>query len=116
MLGPEFLGGTDLSVGQWQRLALARAFFRDAPFIVLDEPTASLDARAEHELFERLRTLLSGRTVLLISHRFSSVRSADRIYVLHAWPHRRDRVRHDELMRADGALRGAVHAAGRRLP
>jgi ATP-binding cassette subfamily B protein len=101
MLGPEFLGGTDLSVGQWQRLALARAFFRDAPFIVLDEPTASLDARAEHDLFERIRTLLAGRTVLLISHRFSSVRTADRIYVLNA-----GRVveagTHAELMRAGG--------------
>ena len=82
MLGPEFIGGTDLSVGQWQRVALARAFFRDAPFIVLDEPTSALDPRAEHELFDRVRDLLRGRTVLLISHRFSSVRSADRIYVL----------------------------------
>lgn len=81
-LGPEFEGGIDLSVGQWQRLALARAFFRDAPFVILDEPTAALDPRAEHELFRRIRQLLTGRTVLLISHRFSSVRSADRIYVL----------------------------------
>ena len=63
-------------------LALARAFFRDASFIILDEPTAALDARAEYELFENIRTLGAGRTVLLISHRFSSVRSADRIYVL----------------------------------
>jgi ATP-binding cassette subfamily B protein len=83
LLGPEFLGGVDLSVGQWQRIALARAFFRDAPLIILDEPTASLDAKAEHELFARIRTLLAGRTVLLISHRFSSVRAADRVYVLH---------------------------------
>jgi ATP-binding cassette subfamily B protein len=82
MLGPEFLAGTDLSIGQWQRMALARAFFRDAPFVILDEPTAALDPRAEHELFKRIRVLLAERTVLLISHRFSSVRSADRIYVL----------------------------------
>jgi ATP-binding cassette subfamily B protein len=82
VLGPEFQGGKELSVGQWQRVALARAFFRDAPFIILDEPTAALDARAEHELFESIRTLCRGRSVLLISHRFSSVRSADRIYVL----------------------------------
>ena len=75
MLGPEFEGGKELSVGQWQRVALARAFFRDAPFIILDEPTAALDARAEHELFESIRTLCRGRSVLLISHRFSSVRS-----------------------------------------
>ncbi|MBA3430470.1 MAG: ATP-binding cassette domain-containing protein, partial [Actinobacteria bacterium] len=54
-LGPEFEGGTDLSVGQWQKMALARAFFRDAPFVILDEPTAALDARAEHDLFERIR-------------------------------------------------------------
>jgi len=71
-----------LSIGQWQRMALARAFFRDAPFVILDEPTAALDPRAEHDLFERIRALLEDRTVLLISHRFSSVRSADRIYVL----------------------------------
>lgn len=83
LLGPEFLGGVDLSIGQWQRMALARAFFRDAPLVILDEPTASLDARAEHELFVRIRNLLAGRTVLLISHRFSSVRNADRVYVLH---------------------------------
>jgi len=83
-LGPEFEGGKELSVGQWQRVALARAFFRDAPFIILDEPTAALDARAEHDLFESVRTLCRGRSVLLISHRFSSVRSADRIYVLEA--------------------------------
>jgi ATP-binding cassette subfamily B protein len=101
MLGPEFRGGTDLSVGQWQRMALARAFFREAPFIVLDEPTAALDPRAEQELFDRIRTLLAGRTVLLISHRFSSVRSADRIYVLDA-----GRIvesgDHDELMALGG--------------
>jgi ATP-binding cassette, subfamily B, bacterial len=76
------VGGTDLSIGQWQRVALARAFFRDAPFIILDEPTAALDPKAEHELFQRIRSLLADRTVLLVSHRFSSVRSADRIYVL----------------------------------
>jgi ATP-binding cassette subfamily B protein len=83
LLGPEFMGGVDLSTGQWQRMALARAFFRDAPLVILDEPTAALDARAEHELFVRIRNLLAGRTVLLISHRFSSVRNADRVYVLH---------------------------------
>jgi ATP-binding cassette subfamily B protein len=83
MLGREFTGGYDLSIGEWQRVALARAFFRDAPFVILDEPTAALDARAESQLFDSMRRLLEDRSVVLISHRFSSVRSADRIYVMH---------------------------------
>jgi ATP-binding cassette subfamily B protein len=82
ILSPEFAGGRDLSVGQWQRVALARAFIRDAPLIILDEPTAALDPRAEHDLFASIRTLCAGRTVLLVSHRYSTVRTADRIYVL----------------------------------
>jgi ATP-binding cassette subfamily B protein len=101
LLGPEFEGGHNLSVGQWQRMALARAFLRDAPLIILDEPTAALDARAELELFDSIRTLFAGRTVLLISHRFSSVRSADRIYVLHKGQ-LVEQGNHDELMRTNG--------------
>ena len=80
MLGRQFEGGNELSIGQWQRVALARAFFRGAPFLILDEPSAALEPRAEHELFERMRCLAAGCKVLLISHRFSSVRSADRIW------------------------------------
>jgi ATP-binding cassette subfamily B protein len=82
-LGLQFFGGHELSVGQWQRLALARAFYRGGDFLILDEPTASLDPRAERDLFAQIRMLAEGRSVLLISHRFSSVRTADRIYVLH---------------------------------
>lgn len=82
LLGPAFIDGTDLSTGQWQRVALARTFFRDAPLVILDEPTAALDAKAEHELFARIGELFADRSVLLISHRFSTVRSAGRIYVL----------------------------------
>jgi ATP-binding cassette subfamily B protein len=82
LLSKEYEEGSDLSVGQWQRVALARAFFRQASFVVLDEPTAALDPRAEFELFETMRALSAGNSVLLISHRFSSVRGADRIYVL----------------------------------
>jgi ATP-binding cassette subfamily B protein len=101
LLGPEFEGGYNLSVGQWQRMALARAFLRDAPLVILDEPTAALDARAEHELFDSMRTLFAGRTVLLISHRFSSVRSADRIYVLHKG-RLVEQGTHDDLMLLNG--------------
>lgn len=96
-LGRQFEGGTDLSVGQWQRIALARALFRDAPFVVLDEPSAALDPRAEQELFSDVRALCGGRAVLLISHRFSTVRSADRIYVLHEGRVEESGT-HDELM------------------
>lgn len=81
-LGLQFFGGHELSVGQWQRLALARVFFRGGDFLILDEPTAAVDPRAERELFARMHALSAGRAVLLISHRFSSVRTADRIYVL----------------------------------
>jgi ATP-binding cassette subfamily B protein len=81
-LGPEFFGGTELSGGQWQRIALARSFFRDSQVVILDEPTAALDPQAEADLFENIRALFEGRTVVLISHRFGSVRHADRIYVM----------------------------------
>jgi ATP-binding cassette subfamily B protein len=93
--------GRELSVGQWQLVALARAFFRDAQLLVLDEPTAALDARAEHALFERIRELAAGRSVLLISHRFSSVRDADRIFVLEQG-RLVEQGDHDELMRRGG--------------
>jgi ATP-binding cassette subfamily B protein/ATP-binding cassette subfamily C protein len=82
LLDRRFDGGAELSGGQWQRLAVARGFFRDAPLLICDEPTAALDARAEHGLFERIRAHADGRTVLLITHRLASVRHADRIYVL----------------------------------
>ena len=101
ILGPHFVGGTDLSIGQWQRMALARALFRDCPFIVLDEPTASLDPRAERELFEDIRGILPGRAVLLISHRFANVRSADHIYVL-SGGQVAEHGDHDELMALGG--------------
>ncbi|CAN5808713.1 ABC transporter ATP-binding protein [soil metagenome] len=84
LLGSSFVGGVDLSLGQWQRIALARAYFRDAPMLILDEPTASLDPRGEYEVFQQVRRLAEGRTVVLVSHRFSSVRAADRILVLKA--------------------------------
>ena len=72
----------DLSGGEWQKVALARAFVRDAALVILDEPTAALDAEAEYRLFERFRQLVAGKTALLISHRFSTVRMADQILVL----------------------------------
>ncbi|PNS07770.1 ABC transporter ATP-binding protein [Solilutibacter silvestris] len=82
LVGRRWKTGVDLSGGQWQKIAIARAYMRDAQVIILDEPTAALDARAEFEVFERFKELGAGRTAVLISHRFSSVRMADRILVL----------------------------------
>jgi ATP-binding cassette subfamily B protein len=82
MLGRRFEGGVELSGGEWQKIALARAYLRDAQLLILDEPTAALDARSEFEVFERFAELTEGKMALLISHRFSTVRMADRIVVL----------------------------------
>jgi ATP-binding cassette, subfamily B, bacterial len=83
VLGGWFESGQELSAGQWQKLAVSRAFMRDAEVFILDEPTASIDAEGEHELFERFKSLAAERTAIIISHRFSTVRMADRIAVLH---------------------------------
>ncbi|HEX2602390.1 MAG TPA: ABC transporter ATP-binding protein [Gemmatimonadaceae bacterium] len=101
MLGRRFDEGVDLSGGEWQKIALARAYIRDAQVLILDEPTAALDARAEYEVFLRFSELVAGRTAILISHRFSTVRMADRIVVL-----RHGRVEeqgsHEELLAKGG--------------
>ena len=82
ILGKWFEGGEELSIGEWQKIALARAFLRDSQILVLDEPTSALDARAEADVFAKFRELIKGKTAILISHRFSTVRWADRIIVL----------------------------------
>jgi ATP-binding cassette subfamily B protein len=82
MIGKRFRTGVDLSGGEWQKVAIARAYMRDAQLLILDEPTAALDARSEFEVFQRFKELSEGKTAVLISHRFSSVRMADRILVL----------------------------------
>ncbi len=82
LLTRDFSGGVELSGGEWQKVALARGFMRDAAFVILDEPTAALDAEAEYHLFQRFRELVAGKTALIISHRFSTVRMADNILVL----------------------------------
>jgi ATP-binding cassette subfamily B protein len=101
LLSRHYTDGADLSGGQWQRLAVSRAFYRDAPLLICDEPTANLDARAEHDVYQRLRELAAGRSVVLITHRMASVREADRIYVLDhgALVEQGD---HATLMAADG--------------
>jgi ATP-binding cassette subfamily B protein len=82
MIGRRFATGTELSGGEWQKVALGRAYMRDAQILILDEPTAALDARAEYAVFQRFKELTQGKTAVLISHRFSTVRMADRILVL----------------------------------
>lgn len=101
MIGRRFHNGIDLSGGQWQKIALGRAYMRDAQLLILDEPTAALDARAEHEVFNRFTELTRGKTAVLISHRFSTVRMADRILVLENGT-RKELGTHDELLRANG--------------
>jgi len=82
ILGRMFERGIELSEGQWQKIALSRAFFRDTQMIILDEPTSAMDPKAEYELFQKFKEILDGRTALLISHRMSTVRMADKIFVL----------------------------------
>jgi len=101
ILGKLFDHGEELSIGQWQKVALARAFLRDSQLIVLDEPTSAMDPKAEYEVFKSFRQLLDGRSAILISHRLSTVRMADRIYVLQDG-HIIESGSHDELVYRDG--------------
>jgi ATP-binding cassette subfamily B protein len=101
MLGKRFGKGVDLSGGQWQKIALARAYMRDAQLLILDEPTAALDARAEHEVFVRFADLTKGKMAVLISHRFSTVRMADKILFLEHGQ-KKEYGTHEELMEQGG--------------
>jgi ATP-binding cassette subfamily B protein len=101
MLGRKFNKGTELSGGEWQKIALARAYIRDAQVLILDEPTAALDARAEYEVFQRFAELTQGKSAILISHRFSTVRMADRIVVLEQGE-LLEIGSHEELLEKDG--------------
>ena len=111
-LGRWFGQGVDLSGGEWQKVALARAYMRDAQLLILDEPTAALDARAEYEVFQRFAELTKGRTAVLISHRFSTVRMADRILVLDKGE-LLEIGSHEELLARDGRYAELFHLQAR---
>ncbi|CAN5135174.1 ABC transporter ATP-binding protein [soil metagenome] len=101
VLGKTFDDGVELSTGQWQKMALARAFFRNANMLILDEPTAAIDAKAESEIFDRVDRLSKDKTVIIISHRFSTVRNADTIYVIEHGKVK-ESGSHNELMKLKG--------------
>jgi ATP-binding cassette, subfamily B, bacterial len=107
-LGKRFNQGVELSGGEWQKIALARAYMKDAQLLILDEPTASLDARAEYEVFQRFSELTKGKTAVLISHRFSTVRMADRIIVLEKGE-LIEAGSHEELLRKNGHYAELFH-------
>ncbi len=112
LLGNAFTGGQQLSIGEWQKIALARAFMREAGIIVLDEPSSALDPLAEAELFRRFRSLIHGRSAILISHRFSTVQLADHIYVLDKG-HVIEHGTHLDLLRAGGTYARMYRAQAR---
>jgi ATP-binding cassette, subfamily B, bacterial len=101
LLSERYKGGIKLSTGQWQKLAIARFFYRNAPLLIFDEPTASIDAMSEYNIFNRIYSFFKDKTVILISHRFSTVRNADRILVLN---HGKivEEGTHEELMKLGG--------------
>ena len=115
MLGRRFNNGIDLSGGEWQKIALARAYMKDAQLLILDEPTAALDARAEYEVFQRFAELTKGKSAVLISHRFSTVRMADRIVVLEKGQ-MIEMGSHEELLQQGWTLCRIIYAAGDGVP
>lgn len=102
VLGKLFDRGEELSIGQWQKIALARAFLRDSQLIVLDEPTSAMDPKAEYEVFEKFRQLIKNQAAILISHRLSTVKMADRIYVMSGGSIVESGT-HEELMKLSGS-------------
>jgi ABC-type multidrug transport system fused ATPase/permease subunit len=106
VLSKDFTNGTNLSTGQWQKLSLARMFYRDRPILILDEPTASIDAQAEYKIFKRIYKMFEKKTVIIISHRFSTVRNADTIYVLKDGKIT-ESGSHDELIKKNGVYANA---------